>query len=243
MQTEQKARAESVQKPAALLVTPNTLSSNLPCARQTPTLPCQPVDRGVPHSPSAMTPDSPDVGLSVAFCREQLKKKFELCGNDGKSYQSSLRADPNFAVCMHALATFHLSFDPIELVKDKGCLCPCHGQHPENANLWKDTDCETHCVKPRRAAGLLGHCSPCEKKRKCFLQKAKRKEERHVRKDDQLLVEQDRSCRPATNHSMSKARCICIPVERWRGSKDMLPMQGRAATRQVQGRSFGTFDG
>ena len=163
MQAEQKSIAEIVETPRALFVTPNTLVSNLPHAlmRQTPTFPYQPEDRGAPFSPirKMPLPDSPDVCLSIDFCQEKLKKKFELCGNDPKS----LRVNNNFAICMHTLATFYHCFDPIELGNDEGYFYPCHGQHPENETLWKDPDCETYCFKKTRY-GLLGYCAPCDKK-------------------------------------------------------------------------------
>jgi hypothetical protein len=53
--------------------------------RPTPTtLPHKPDDRGIPASPSAVIPlpDLPDAILSIDFCREKLKKKIKLCGND-----------------------------------------------------------------------------------------------------------------------------------------------------------------
>jgi hypothetical protein len=141
-----------VENPRVLIVTPATLSSGVSSStmRQTPTLPYQPADRGVPHSP--------DMVLSTGFCREKLKKKIELCGNDHRS----LRDNHNFAMCMHALATFHCSFDPIKLVHGKGYFYPCHGQHPMNGKLWKATECLTYCVKQRRI-GLVGYCEPCDK--------------------------------------------------------------------------------
>jgi hypothetical protein len=54
--------------------------------RQTPTLPYQLDGRDFPASPSAgiPLPDYPDVGLSIDFCRNKLKKKFELVGNGHK---------------------------------------------------------------------------------------------------------------------------------------------------------------
>lgn len=121
VQAAQKLTAEPVKKPRVLFVTPDTHSADLSqpsTMRQTPTLPYQPDDRGVPVSPTAEVPlpDSPDVVLSIGFCREKLKKKIELWGNDHKR----LRGDHNFAMCMHALATFHRSFDPIKLVDGKG---------------------------------------------------------------------------------------------------------------------------
>jgi hypothetical protein len=122
--------AEPVKTPRVLLVTPVALSLHRSpsMTRQTSTLPYQPDDRGVLTSPSAevplpdyptaesLLPHSPDVLLSLNFCREKLKQKIGLCGND----HESLRSDHNFAMCMHALATFHRIFDPIEFVDDKG---------------------------------------------------------------------------------------------------------------------------
>jgi hypothetical protein len=208
MQAEQKLIAETVEKPRVPFVTPNTLVSNLPPAsmRQTPTLPYQPDDRGIPFSPSAKMPlpASPDVRLSIDFCQEKLKKKFELCGNDPKR----LCVNNNFAFCMHTLATFYRSFDPIELGNDEGYLYPCHGQHPENEKLWKETDCETYCFRKIRA-GVLGYCAPCDKKRKSFLQKAKRKKERLAWKEGQLELEgvqQECSSRPYSTMSPETAK-------------------------------------
>jgi hypothetical protein len=110
---------------------------------------------------------------------------------------------------MHTLATFHCSFDPIKLVNDNSYFYPCHGQHPENQKLWKDTDCETYCVKPQRA-GLFGYCAPCDKKRKNFLRKARQKEEILLQKDKQVLegVEQENfySRRPFSTMSPETAK-------------------------------------
>jgi hypothetical protein len=215
MQVKETSTTEPVEKPRVLFLTPNALlSKNLASVssiRQTPTLPYQPEDRGVPASPMAKSslplPDSPDVGLSIDFCRDKLKRKFELCGNDHKS-RKSLRANQNFAICMHVLATFHRSFDPIELIDGKHSFHPCHGQHPVNEKLWKDEECETYCVKPRRS-GKLGYCAPCEKSRKYFLQKTKRKEKRLLSNDDQLLEGLERpgpSRRPYSTMSPETAK-------------------------------------
>jgi hypothetical protein len=67
MQAEQKTISETMEKPRALFVTPNTLLSNL----QNPTMPYQPdADMAVPASPSTKMslPNSPDVELSINFC-------------------------------------------------------------------------------------------------------------------------------------------------------------------------------
>jgi hypothetical protein len=108
-------------------------------------LPYQPDDRGVPASPTGEIPlldyptgessllDSPDVLLSLNFLREKWKKEIKLCGNNYKS----LRFNHNFAMCMYALTTFHHSFDPIELVDNKGYFYLCHGQHSDSGQFWK----------------------------------------------------------------------------------------------------------
>ncbi len=90
--------------------------------------------------------------------------------------------------CMHALATFHRSFDPIELVDNKGYFYPCHGQHPDSGQFWKARECLTFCVKPRRR-GLVRYCDPCHKNRKSFLQLGKRKEDRVLLRNEYQLLE------------------------------------------------------
>jgi hypothetical protein len=81
-EASQKLTAEPVKKPRGLFVTPVTHLSNLPPStmRQTPTLLYQPDDRGVPASPAVgiPLPDSPDVLLSLDFCREKLKRRLNF---------------------------------------------------------------------------------------------------------------------------------------------------------------------
>ena len=199
---EEATIVETVETPVrSLFVTPETHLSIIQSIsrRESPTLPYQPEDRGVPASPKAASrsPNSPDVGLSRDFCRDKLKKKFELGDIDPKS----LRFNNNFAICMHTLATYHKSFEPIKLMDDNGYFYPCYGQHPDNE---KDTDCETYCVKPRRT-GTFGYCAPCYEKRKLFLQKARRKEERVSQKEQQVVEgvepEQVSSTRPFSTMS------------------------------------------
>jgi hypothetical protein len=176
----------------------------------------QPDDRGVPtsltweiplpHYPTVeiSLPDSPDELLSLNFCREKLKKKIELFRND----HESLRFNHNFAMCMHALATFHRSFGPIELVDNKGYFYPCHGQHPYSGQFWKARECLTFCVKSHRR-GLVRYCDTCHKKRKSFLQLDKREEDRLMRNDNQLLEglkQEGSSTRPYTTMTPQSAK-------------------------------------
>jgi hypothetical protein len=100
------------------------------------------------------------------------KRKFGLGSNDNQS----LLGNPNFAICMPTLATFHDLFDPTELVNGKDYFHPHHEQHPENGKLWKDNECQTYCVKPQKT-GLVGYYTPCNKKRKSSTWKAYWKEE------------------------------------------------------------------
>ena len=112
---------ETVETPIrSLFVTPDTRLSIIQSIsrRESPTLPYQPEDRGAPESPTATypLPNSPDVGLSIDFCQDKLKRKFEYGDIDPKS----LLLNNNFAICIHTLATFHQSFDLIKLLDDKG---------------------------------------------------------------------------------------------------------------------------
>jgi hypothetical protein len=103
-----------------------------------------------------------------------LKQKFELYGND----PISLHSNQNFAICMHRLATFHRSFDPIKLVEGKGYFYPCHAQHPDNAKLWRQDDCQSYSVHnnlPRHDRGEFRYFAQYNKKQKKFLWNAKLK--------------------------------------------------------------------
>jgi hypothetical protein len=110
----------------------------------------------------------------INFCRDKLKQEFDLYGND----PISLHSNQTFAICMHTLATFHHSFDPIKLVEGKGYFYPYHAQHPDNAKLRKHDDCQSYLVHnnlPRHNRGEFRYCAPCNKKRKKLLQNAKLK--------------------------------------------------------------------
>jgi hypothetical protein len=97
MPAAQKSAAEPMEnlKPRVPIVTPETLSSDLSPAmmRHPTTLPYQPEDSGVPASPSVKIPlpDSPDVVLSIDFCREKIKKN---CFGRVKDWKEVGQASP-----------------------------------------------------------------------------------------------------------------------------------------------------